>query len=300
MFTLLILFFSSRAFSGEPLFGYLYTTDLAPQGKWEFEQWITDREGQANGYFHHVDMRSEVEYGLTDNFQVALYVNYMYADESGNSVAGKTEGIEIPYYHDPDTRYQTGRFDGLSMEFLYRAMSPYVDPVGLAFYVEPEFGTWETGVEFRAIVQKNYFDDQLILAANLWIEFEDEHGSNLVTPGSNDVPTGAISEATFAELDLGASYRFTSNWMIGLEFRNHNEYQGYTLAQSQQDHTAFFLGPNIHYGSQHFFATLSILRQLGTMTYTNDQAAQTLHGLLYGDEHTTWDGIRLIVGIPFQ
>lgn len=300
VFGLFVLFCSLPAFAGEPLFGYIYTTDLAPQGKFELEQWFTDRDGQANGWFHHLDMRTEAEYGITDYFQVALYVDYMYADESGNSVAGKTEGIEIPYNHDPNTRYQTGRFDGLSMEFLYRALSPYKDPIGLAFYVEPELGNWETGIEIRTIVQKNYFDDQLVLAGNAWLEFDNEHGSNLVTPGSGEVPTGAISQATYAEIDLGASYRFTSNWMAGLEFRNHNEYAGYTLAQSQQDHSAFFLGPNIHYGSQHFFATLSILKQLGAMTYTTDQAAQTSHGLLYGDEHTTWDGIRLIVGVPFQ
>src|SRR5271168_3762986 len=166
----LIIYFASlvscfQAKAGEPIFGYLYTTDLAPQGKWELEQWFTDREGQANGHFHHLDMSTEVEYGVTDNFQVALYVNYMYADESENSVAGKTEGIEIPYNHDKNTPYQTGRFDGISMEFMYRALSPYIDPIGLAFYVEPELGTWETGVEFRSIVQKNYFDDQLVLVA---------------------------------------------------------------------------------------------------------------------------------------
>jgi len=61
--------------------------------KLEVEQWITGREGQAFGHFHHIDMATEVEYGLEDNLQVSAYVNYMYADEAANSVRRLTEGI---------------------------------------------------------------------------------------------------------------------------------------------------------------------------------------------------------------
>jgi hypothetical protein len=288
----------ATANAGEPLFGYSYTTDLLPKGKWEIEQWLTDREGQAMGYFHHVDMRSELEYGITDNFQIAGYLNYMYADESGNSVRGKTEGIEMPFDHNADSRYNEGRFDGLSIEATYRFLSPYTNPVGLAFYVEPALGYFENGLEFRGILQKNFLDDQLVLVGNFWVEFDREKGSNLVTPGSNDVPDGGFHDATYAELDLGASYRFAPKWFAGLEFRNHNEYQGFTMNHDAQDHTAFFLGPNLHYASENWFATFAVLRQVAATAYTIEQKAQTANGLLYGDEHTTWDGIRLIVGFP--
>lgn len=294
-----ILFKVQPARAGEPLFGYLYTTDLAPQGKFEFEQWFTDRHGQAGGSFDHLDMATEVEYGLTDDLQVSIYADYMYAYESANSVRGLTEGMEIPYNHDSTRPYNTGRFDGIKLELTYRILSPYTDPFGLAIQLEPEFGSFESGVELRTILQKNFFGDQLILAANLWVEWDKEHETNLVTPGSSDVPDGAVSNATYAEIDLGASFRFAPKWYGGLEFRNHNEYTNYTLAHSAQDHTAFFLGPNIHYATQDWFATLSILRQLGVIAYTDEQKAQMKNGLLYGNEHTTWDGIRLIVGIPF-
>ena len=287
-----------KVFAGEPLFGYSYTTDLLPEGKWEFEQWLTDREGQDQGTFHHLDMRTEVEYGVTDNFQVALYFNYMYAEEDGNSVRGKTEGMEIPASHDPNTPYKEYRFDGISIEAMYRVYSPYVDPIGLAFYVEPEIGYYSNGLEFRGILQKNYMDDQLVLAANLWIEFEREQGTNLVVPDSDEVPDGDFSNATYAELDLGASYRFAPHWFVGLEFRDHNEFHGFTLKQSEQDHMAFFLGPNVHYAAQNWFMTFAVLRQIGVIAYSDDQKAETSRGLLYGNEHTTWDGIRLIVGVP--
>jgi hypothetical protein len=292
--------FATLARADEPLFGYVYTTDLQPKGKFEIEQWFTDREGQANGHFHHIDMSTELEYGVTDNFQIAFYVNYMYANESENSVRGLTEGIELPPSHDPSTPYSAARMDGFSIEAIYRLLSPYTDPVGLAFYIEPEVGFYESGVETRLILQKNFFDDQLVLAFNFWLDFDREESSNLVIPGIDDgPPDDTYSTATYAEFDLGASYRVASNWYVGLEFRNHNEFQGISLARTKQDHTAFFLGPNVHYANEHFFATLSVLRQLGAFAYTDEQKAEVQNGLLYGDEHTTWDGIRLKLGFPF-
>lgn len=291
----------NMAKADEPLFGYVYTTDLLPQGKFEVEQWLTDQEGQAHGYYHGFSMRSEVEYGVTDDFQLSGYLNYTYQNASKNSVNSLTEGLDITNIHNPSKPLNAAHWDGFSIEAMYRLLSPYKDPIGLVVYIEPELGPRELGVELRGIVQKNFFDDRLVLAINGWIEFEREKTSNLDSgqdPGW--VPqTGTKTRATYAEIDVGASYRFAPNWSVGLEFRNHNEYGGYTLDQDDQDHTAFFLGPNIHYGAERWFATLSILRQLSAIAYTDDQRAEILHDRLYGDEHTTWDGIRLRVGTTF-
>ena len=262
------------AAADEPLFGYVYTTDLLPKGKWEVEQWITDREGQAYGRFHHLHFATEVEYGLEDNLQVSAYLNYSHADAAANSVRHLTEGIEIPFDHNPNKPYSATKFDGVSFEAIYRVMSPYTDPFGLAFYIEPEFGSEESGLELRAIVQKNFLDDRLVLAGNFWVEFEREAGSNLVPPGSTAIPDGAKSDATMAEFDLGASYRFMPNWSVGLEFRNHNEFEGWTLNHSDQEHSAFFLGPNIHWAGQRWFATLSVLRQIGAVAFNGRSAGR--------------------------
>jgi hypothetical protein len=223
----------------------------------------------------------------------------MYANENGNSVRGLTEGIELPYNHNPNQPYSAARFDGFSVEAMYRVLSPYIDPIGLAFYIEPELGLYESGFENRVILQKNFFDDTLVLAMNAWVEFDYEQSSNLVTAGSDDVPDGSWSQNTYAEIDLGASYRFAPHWSFGIEFRNHNEFRSWTLSTAAQDHTAFFLGPNIHYAAEHWFFTLSALRQLHAIGFTDDQRAEILNGMLYGDEHTDWDGIRLKVGFPF-
>jgi hypothetical protein len=296
LLSLLLLPLSSRA--GEPLFGYVYTTDTTPAGKFEVEEWITDREGQAQGHFHHFHFQTEVEYGVMDRFQVSLYTNFMYDSDSANSVRGLTEGIEIPYDHPYGDPYNAFRYDGETVELLYRILSPYTDPIGWAVYFEPEVSPRDRGYELRTIFQKNFLDDQLVLALNGWVEWENEKSTNLGSAASTDIPDGAWNKALMMEGDLGASYRVASNLFFGLEFRNHNEYRGYSLSHANQDHTAFFLGPNIHYASEKWFVTFSALRQLGAVAFSDDQKAQMGGNKLYGDEHTNWDGLRLKVGFP--
>jgi hypothetical protein len=287
--------------AGEAVFGYVYTTDTLPRGKSEVEQWITDRRGQAYRRFDDINLRTEYEYGLSDNVQLGGYLNYSYQYAHGNSVRHETEGLDLPWNHDASRSYSGSRFDGVSVEMLWRVLSPFKDPIGLAFYLEPEYGQRERGLEFRAIVQKNFLDDRLTLAANLMIEPERERASNLVDPAMPDeMPDSRRQKITYAEIDLGASYRFAPNWSVGLELRNHNEYNGYSLAHSHQEHTAFFLGPNIHYGGKRWFFTLSALRQVDSITYSAEQDHQKHHNMLYGDEHTRWDGIRLKVGYSFE
>ena len=66
-----LFFFSARA--DEAIFAWTYTTDLLPKGRWEFEQWVTSRWEKEHGTYSVLDFREELEYGLTDNFQIALY-----------------------------------------------------------------------------------------------------------------------------------------------------------------------------------------------------------------------------------
>ena len=42
---LALLMGASQMRADENLFGYTYTADVLPRGKWELEQWITDRIG---------------------------------------------------------------------------------------------------------------------------------------------------------------------------------------------------------------------------------------------------------------
>lgn len=276
---------ASPAKADEPLFGYVYTTDVLPKGKYEIEQWVTLREGQAQGTFHDLKLRSEVEYGLTNNLQVSGYLNYSYIDADRNSTRGLTEGLDIPPGHDPARPYRKARFDGVSAEFIWRVMSPYKKPFGLAFYIEPEIGPRERAIEFKVIAQKNFLDDRLVFAANAFVELEREDED------------GEVTKATQFEVNLGASYRFRPNWSLGVEYRNHNEFVGYGFGE--QEHTAHFLGPNVHYASQKWFFTLTALYQVGASGFNDEQRANIAGGRIFGDEHTKWDGIRFKIGRVF-
>ncbi|WP_230677086.1 glutathione S-transferase C-terminal domain-containing protein [Ralstonia solanacearum] len=130
------------AHAEESQFAYVYTTDLLPKGAKEIEQWMTWRHQKIGGYYDQVEGRTEVEYGLTDRLQVALYGNYAWARAYHNGPYGATTPPEqfADKDVDPDARWSDKRFVGVSAEAIYRVLSPYTDGVGLAFYVEPTIG----------------------------------------------------------------------------------------------------------------------------------------------------------------
>jgi hypothetical protein len=277
----------SPAFAGEGFFGRTYTTDTEPAGHFEIEQVVRNRTGRAFGRYTAFDFRTELEYGITDQFQAAFYLNNGYIHAVGS-----------PDDDDPNgsTGFNRSRWfmQGISLEFIYRVLSPITDPVGLAFYYEPAiaFHDLHNGLpydttfenEWRMILQKNFLDDTLVLAYNLTLEtefirFEGE-------------------ESWASELDLnnelGATYRFAANWFAGLEFRNHNEIGNFNT----HEHSVFWLGPVIHYGGTHFWGTLSVLKQVsGNPNGLDADGTQVGDGGLFLRSHENWE-TTLKVAVP--
>ena len=64
-----------KANAGEGSFGFLYTLDIQPKGQFEFEQRINHSVGQATGSYELIQLLSEIEYGLTNDVQIAGYLN---------------------------------------------------------------------------------------------------------------------------------------------------------------------------------------------------------------------------------
>src|SRR5260370_33968108 len=56
----------------ENYFGYSYGSENLPKGKWELYSWTTGRFGKGTGSYSAFDLKQEVEYGVTDRFQIAL------------------------------------------------------------------------------------------------------------------------------------------------------------------------------------------------------------------------------------
>lgn len=294
----MVMFWSRPAPADESPFGYVYTTDLLPRGKWELEQWATANLDKSQGSYKRFDFREEVEYGVTDNFQLALYGNWYNVNAKRDGVDGATSGPRVPENVDPTRGYSSTQFESASLEMIWRVLSPYKDPIGLAFYIEPSIGPKVVELEGKVIVQKNFLEDQLIWAANLTIEPEWEQSTgDPALPPSDPGSRKQWEKATALEFTTGLSYRFAAGWFAGLEFRNHNEFAGVGLGHPE--HSAFFLGPNIHYSAERFWVTLAVLPQLPVgQAYNDDQRAVLVGGRLFGDEHEKLE-IRLRAGWVF-
>ncbi|MDD5140408.1 MAG: transporter [Verrucomicrobiales bacterium] len=248
----------------ERFFTYIYDADVIPQGRWEFEQWLTYRkgyDGDNHDYDRYIwDFREEMEYGLTEKLSGSLYLNFR-QEQMVAQQAGLSDSSEFS-------------FKGVSAEFKYQLLNPNTKPVGVALYFEPTYNGNEQELEYKLIVSKN-IGDHWVLAANAAFEQEWEQED------------AATKMESVLEFTAGAAYRFTPNWSGGIEGRYHSVYEGTTL--NEHLGTGWFLGPNIHYGTDKWWATLTVLPQIAGNP-TDDGINLT--------EHQIFE-TRLIFGISF-
>jgi hypothetical protein len=67
----------ASTYADERFFTYSYeATSVLPKGGIEFEQWITYRGQKEVGIYARWDFREEIEYGVTDRYTTALYLNF--------------------------------------------------------------------------------------------------------------------------------------------------------------------------------------------------------------------------------
>jgi opacity protein-like surface antigen len=249
-----VLLSPSAACADENYFAYSFGSETLPHNKWELYSWTTGRFGKGIGSYSALDFKQEVEYGVTDRFQVALEWNETYTNFTGG--AGQEDA-------DSGTPFRRNQFSyvGNAVELKYAFSSPYIDPIGIALFVEPEYALadapsgdksleWE--LETRLIVQKNLLEDRMIAVLNLTNETEWErprpsHGESFTT---NFKP----------EITAGITYRFISNWFLGLETRYATELADANI-RNQED-WAVSVGPALHYASGRWWATLTWLPQV--------------------------------------
>jgi hypothetical protein len=212
----------------------LYTTDIDTQGEREAEQWLTWSAGHAHGSYGEFFSQSEFEYGVTDDFQASLYLDYDWARERMAPEPANTTSLVAVHG-----------------ELIYRVLNVYFDPFGLAFYLEPSEGPGERGVETKILLQKNFLNDTLRFAFNM--NFEDTWDR---TP-NHWARTSAL------EFDAGLAYNVTPDFSVGMEFDNERAYDGLVLGSPASEQTsAFFIGPTIQYVGQPATITLGMQTQL--------------------------------------
>ena len=107
IFTIGLLSAIVNVYAGEGTFGWIYTLDLQPKGTLEFEQRLQRNRQQATGTYDVTLSRTELEYGLTHDIQIAGYVNAYAANiiqnytncDSGSTC---TAGFPVPASYDPE------------------------------------------------------------------------------------------------------------------------------------------------------------------------------------------------------
>lgn len=283
-----VLSVAAPALAGESPFGYVYTTDTHPRGEREVEQWLTRRHGQSRGDYDLWQARTEIEYGITDRLQTALYLNYDHVSAFHNRADGTTgPGAFVPDAADPDARYSRTFFQSFSSEWIYRLFSPYKDPIGLALYIEPTWGPDQRELETKLILQKNFLDDRLVWAANFTAAAEKERFH------------GEWEREGELELTTGLAYQIAPRWHAGVEYRHHRGYAGRGFAADKRVYAASFLGPSVHYASRNWWVTATFLTQIANAkAYSDDARADVVDGRFYGEHHER-NELRVKVGFAF-
>lgn len=237
---------AARLEAHEEPFGYVRDAETEPKGEWELTQWTTARVGKESGRYLGMDFETELEHGVTDRFQTALYLVSHY--HSLRDAAGGTE-----------TFGDRNRFgiSGSTVELKYQVTSAQTSPVGFALYFEPGYRTIsrnsgaripELEGETRLIFQKNFFKGRLVTAFNYIFEPELKRED------------GAWESELVMEAGLGASWAFNSRWRLGLEGRVRTEFPRMNLRDSE--FVVFHAGPTVVYTRDRWFATLTVLPQV--------------------------------------
>jgi hypothetical protein len=105
--------------------------------------------------------------------------------------------------HDPATPFGSYHFESVSFGSIYRLLSPYKAPLGLALYFEPSLGDQETELEWKILLQRNWLEDRLVSALNInyELEFEKEEEGELEGDGLFEWFTGiSIGSSAIGQL----------------------------------------------------------------------------------------------------
>src|SRR6266498_712891 len=257
-----------RANADERRFTYTYEPETLPQGAMEFEQWVTLRtqrtkEGDVKqDNYNRWDLREELEYGVTDNYSVSLYLNT--AAESFRD-----------FSQNPPEDVSKFSFTGFSLENRFLVLNPADHAVGLGLYLEPRFSGEEAEIEEKIILGQRHGDWKWAFNLTHATEWEE-----------NFHQTEGELEAT-----LGVARDLNKHWSAGLELRDHNELPDYR----HWENTALFLGPVVSYRQEKWWAACTVLAQIYGANFGGDPDGHA-HLELEGHERVN---LRLIFGFSF-
>lgn len=251
----------SSSHATDRLFTYTYEPETMPAGGMEFEQWITSRSGRTASVgedkYSRWDFREELEYGVTDNYTVSLYLN------------SKSES----YVDSLGADYSKFSFEGISIENKLLVMNPAEKAVGLSLYLEPSYSGEEAELEEKIILGQRFGDWKWALNLSHATEWEDHF-------------TETVGEF---EASFGLAYKFKSGLALGLEARIKAE----TIEYKDWESAAAYVGPAVSYRTEKWWAALSVTPQVWGKNYDGNPDGNTHLDLAHNERLQ----VRLIIGI---
>jgi hypothetical protein len=219
---------SFRELETKYIFGFLFGSDIGPEGERELELTTNINFQKRTGSYVALEQEPELEYNPTDSFQIELGAAGTYHAVSG------VEGFDD---------FHGANFGGLSSTFRYLlfARGPG-SPIGLQIAVEPEWSRVDDAgklvttfeAETRIIADTELVPDRLFAAFNLIYtpEIEREFGS----PDWKRASTLGV---------LGAlTYRIMPKVALGAELEYYRAHEGLGLNTLAGD--ALYVGPTFH------------------------------------------------------
>lgn len=275
--TTALLVAGNPAQADEQLFGFVRGAETLPKNASEVYQFLTWRNGKAEGEYDGFDFETEVEHGFTDKLQASFSVEQRYIYNKG--VNGGRDALD---------NTDAYRFGGLSASTKYRLLSPFKDPIGLALRLEGGY-LWHDevdGLREREMyyapevdLQKNFLDDTLITEA--WAGSEWSWGKR---------PAEQYDHELALQGGTGVSYRFAPNWFVGLEANIRAEWPMFMF--NNFEHAVVYTGPSIHYSSERWWITLTYVGQAW-----GQGVGEPSDGRTYAEE--TDNQVRLKIGFNF-
>ncbi len=227
-FAILLLFAwpAISSFGGARRFTYVYEVTTSPPGSFEIENWVTWKTCQPNDHsFREIDFRHELEFGVTNKLQAALYL------------------ADWNYRRSRSLEERGFSYSGSALELVYNLTNPVADPIGLAIYQELKVGQELVESESKLIAQKNL--GRLVLAYNATLEATWE-GEDL------SEREGELQQS------LGVSYEIHPRLLFGAECLHEVAF----LDWSKAGRGKFFAGPNISVRAGNYWGTMTALAQL--------------------------------------
>lgn len=228
------------ASAGQRKFAYTYEATTAPKGSFEFENWATWKRYREGGdKVNLFEFRHELEWGVTDRFQLGFYL----ADWS---------------YNDSDPRKKAS-YGHSGVEAIYNLTNPNTSFLGSAVYLEALVGDDVFELEGKLLLQKNV--GRMVFAYNAVLEAEWE-GESL------DERTGEFAQT------LGISVEVNRNVSLGAEIVHEIELEEWRNGNE----SVVFAGPNASVRAGRFFATTACLFQLTDLDGEPDVQTRVIFG----------------------